>query len=191
MNPVPVRPPNPVPAVVPTPISAAVVTDQIPDITSKTHGKETRGEESTFISPGRVLTEKERAGKIKKKKKMMTITSSGCQIWTSKKSNKKLRKENLNPGEAEAMDYKGQSSIKVGDKFQWVRIAPPEPYEETTNLSEEVLDQFNLTSEVWEPFPKTAEILESHLQAKKANLAVSQSTSVEQELGREEKEREP
>ncbi len=43
----------------------------------------------------------------------------------SEKSNKKFRKGNLNPGEAEVMDYKGQLSIKLGDKFQWVRIAPP------------------------------------------------------------------
>ncbi len=53
---------------------------------------------STFISPGMVLSKTE-----------------------------KLKKENLNPGEAESiMDCEIQSSVEIGDKFQWVRIALPQ-----------------------------------------------------------------
>ncbi len=41
----------------------------------------------------------------------------------SKSEDFKLKKENLNPGEAGSfMDYSGQSFVKAGDKFQWARI---------------------------------------------------------------------
>ncbi len=187
MNAVPVRPPNPVPAVVPAPISAAVVADQIPDITSKTHEKETRERKLSFIFPRRVLTEKfeeinnsnrtedhlkenstnpvmEYGGRafvrIEERFQWATtdLTSMVMESSTQldRKSHKKLRKENLNPGEVESvMKCKGRSSVRAGDKFRWVRIAlPKNPRKKRHAETKETADSGNDQKKSWTNFTR-------------------------------------
>ncbi len=155
--PLPVLPSNPIPSVGVPPIPA-VVADQIPDITSKTHGKETRGDPAetesdgepmendigektmshkdiqekncTFISPGRVLSEKKNLKENLHPGENMessTISNSENSSPVNGISEERFRKENLNPGEDKSVvDYNGQSSVKVADRVQWVRIAVPQ-----------------------------------------------------------------
>ncbi len=155
--PLPVLPPNPIPSVGVPPIPA-VVADQIHDITPKTNEKETRERKSSFISPGRVLTEKfeeindsnraedhlkgnstnpvmEYGGRafvrIEERFTWATTDSTSMVNMESstqldRRSEEKLNKENLNPGEAESiMKYKGQSPVQARDKFQCFRVPLP------------------------------------------------------------------
>ncbi len=81
---------------------------------------------TTFIFPGRVLSQTE-----------------------------KLKKEKLNPGDAESIMYcEGLSSIKVRDKFHWVRIALPQSSRKKRQVRRKSWTHFPRHRKSWTRSPK-------------------------------------